>query len=668
MISRHRIYFNIFADGNYYFPKVQPSYQVRSISHIMKNSALFVLLILSSSVTAPSPTFAAIPQDMRVESEPKYSDLYFSEEPMVEATSRYPKSLSRIAENVTVISAAEIEAANIHTLAELLDRVSGVFVSFNGHDFGSSATLLIHGGSTYHNHHTLVLLDGVKLNYNSSGTAETNSIPVGIIERVEVVKGPASSAWGSALGGVINIITKKGGKSGRSRKALSLSYGEANSFDGRAEAGGKEGKLGYYLYGGTMQSDGLRDNRYFENQSFYGKFQYHLPRSQIQITGGYTDSDFKLLDMPAMDLSFTNLARDWFTTATFTGSLAADLSLTVSASYLDRSFLRKTTSLSTGDIVWNLDLPEKSYGFETRLVKTTAQHTLAFGIDYHRNELEQRIISALPPDEVATPALEERWAVYLNDTASYGALTVISGMRYDYHSISGDFISPSLGLVYRYRPDTLFRASVARGFSAPPLINVDGGGDFFSLINPDLDPEEVWSFQFGIETTALRSLRLKTTIFYHDLEGIWERNALDQLINSGNDQRQGFEIELETLPVHNLALTINLTSIYQDTETLAGLDEDHLYNANIILTYDQPGLFRAELFGHYVWLLARESNNGSYSDFLWDLNLSRKFTFRDGRRANIYTKIHNLFNGSQYWSELIPNPERWVEAGFQVSF
>jgi vitamin B12 transporter len=623
-----------------------------------------------------------------MEPEPESFDLYFEEGPGVIAASRYPKSLSRIAENVTVINSAEIEDANVHTLAELLDRVAGVFVSFNGHDFGSSATLPIHGDSSYHNHHTLVLLDGIKLNYNSSGTAETNSIPIGIIDRVEVVKGPASSAWGSALGGVINIITKEAPISGRSRSSAHLSYGEADSYDLRAEIGGGTDRAGYYLYGGAMASDGLRDERYFENQSFYGKLRYEFADVKLRLTGGYVAPDSKLLDMPAMELSITNESEDWFTTVGLGIDLSPELTLSVSASYFDRDILQKWTVLVTGalgtagDIFQDSEGQERSYGLEARLVRTGERHTVAAGIDYNRNELDQRKINGLfaqtvgvppdfeplPPEAIATPASEEKLAVYLNDTVTYGALTVIPGLRYDYHSISDDFISPSLGLVYHSRPNSIFRASVARGFSAPLLANIDGGGNLFSTPNPDLAPEKVWSYQLGAELTGFGWLRLKTTLFYHDLEGIWERNALRQMINVGDDERYGYEIELETLPFHNLALAANLTSIYQKTETLDGFDEDRLYNGNIILTFARPDLFRVELAGHYVHFLDRELINGRCSDFLWDLDISKRFTLESGRRAKIFAKAHNLFNGSQYWWDMIPNPDRWFEAGLSVSF
>jgi len=93
---------------------------------------------------------------------------------------------------------------NAHTVAELLNRVPGIFVNFH-QDFGATSFFHIQGSDP---RHVLVLLDGISWKFLSSGSVETNSIPVGIIERIEIIKGPASSAWGSSLGGIINIITR----------------------------------------------------------------------------------------------------------------------------------------------------------------------------------------------------------------------------------------------------------------------------------------------------------------------------------------------------------------------------------------------------------------------------------------------------------------------------
>jgi vitamin B12 transporter len=640
-------------------------------------SAKIILMILAG-LPLPLPASGAIPAKITPAPITEPFELYFSDEPVVEATSHYPKALSRISENVTVITAAEIEAANVHTLDEILNRVAGMFVSFNGQDFGSVSTLHIDGSTSAHQHHTLVLLDGVKYNYSSSGTAVTNGIPVAIIERIEVVKGPASSAWGSALGGVINIITKDTGKRRRPDGKVFVSYGEARSSDIRGEAKGSAGKLGYYLYGGKQRSDGLRDNRFFTNENFYGKFRLNLaPQTELQFTAGYSQPEQKYFDYEAIDLGVSGASRDFFTTAIFNGGLSKNLNLTITANAFSRKLQQDYNVLGTGlygpadaqfqDYEWQ----EDNLSFESRLVRSGETHTTALGLEYNRNELEQRIVNGpfprgigLPAEAVATPAREEQLAIYLNDTFTIARLTVIPGLRYDYHSIVENFLSPSLGFVYQFRADTLFRGSVARGFSAPFLGLIDGGGSMFTAVNPDLKPEQVWSGQTGVETAALKFCRLKTTVFFHKLRNSWERNAANEIVNTGRNDRFGYEIELETIPLQAFSLATNLTSIYENNKNG---DNDHLYNFNIILSHDRPAWWRTELFGHYVWWQARESDNGHYNDFLWDLSIAKELRIRD-RHAKIFLTGHNIFNSSQYWSNLLENPGRWFEAGISLPF
>lgn len=643
----------------------------------MKNHLLIIKTIIFYLLFTALAAEGAVSPGIEWEPEAEPFDLYFSAEPLVEVTSRYPKALPKIAENVTVITAAEIEAANVHTLAELLNRVAGMFVSFNGQDFGSSASLLIHGGSSSsHNHHTLVLLDGVKQNHIDGGTAETNNLPLAIIERIEVVRGPASSAWGSALGGVINIITRDAGRTAIPQGKVFSSYGEGDSSDLRTEVKGGGGPFGYYLQGDRLNSDGLRDDRYFKRESAYGKFRFELPRnSELQLTSGYAEPEQKFFDSSAMGISFTGELRDWFNTVAYSVNLADSLALSINANHFTRDLKQSITVLKTGPLGSAGDLlqasinQEDSFGAEVRLVWSTKGNTLAFGLDYNRNELGQRIISGLPSVTVAAPAAEERWAIYLNDTISYGKLTIIPGLRYDGHSISEDFFSPSLGLVYQHRPETIFRASVARGFSSPFLAMINGDSSFFSATNPDLEPEKVWSYQAGLETASLGPWRLKATIFFHDLDNLWGQDSGGKLINVGKNERYGYELELDTAPFHNLSLTANLTSIYEETENPATTENDHMYNVNLILAYDRPNRFRAELYGHYGWLLDKgwELYNGSFNDFLWDFSLSRKFTTGD-RQIKLFGKVHNIFNSSQYWWDQVPNPGRWVEIGASFAF
>ena len=149
------------------------------------------------------------------------------------------------------------------------------------------------------------------------------------MERVEIVRGPASSAWGSALGGVINVITKSGG--GATRGTAGLDAGEHNSWDGRAEVAGAAGPVGYYLYAGRLESDGLGDGRYIESNSFYGKADLPLGRdARLTLTAGGSDPSCKYGDYPEFDLSSTGSSRALFGTLSLEAPLAPALSFRAS--------------------------------------------------------------------------------------------------------------------------------------------------------------------------------------------------------------------------------------------------------------------------------------------------------------------------------------------------
>ncbi len=176
--------------------------------------------------------------------------LFYEEKDLVVSSTRHPKHIFDSAENITVITAREIEAMNAHTVGEVLSRMPGLFVNSN-RDFapppdqrpGVSAR------------HVLILLDRIPGISIFNETAETNTIiPIGIVERIEVVKGPASSVWGPYLGGAVNIITKDVGSGSIPSGSISASYGNSRSGDYRAQVKRTAGMTGYYLYAGRQIS------------------------------------------------------------------------------------------------------------------------------------------------------------------------------------------------------------------------------------------------------------------------------------------------------------------------------------------------------------------------------------------------------------------------------
>ena len=140
----------------------------------------------------------------------------------------------------------------------------------------------------------------------------------------------------------------------------------------------------------------------------------------------------------------------------------------------------------------------------------------------------------------------------------------------------------------------------------------------------------------------------------------------DLVINKGEIRRQGFELEAETRPLHNLSLVAGFA--YVDLKPSNEAGSDHIYTYNIGARYDDKKSFRALLFGHYVWWDLDPVWEASYNDFIWDLDLNKRIYAKEKTAAELFLTAHNLFNGSQYTFGDSKNPGRWIEAGIRVKF
>ncbi|MBU0485753.1 MAG: TonB-dependent receptor [Proteobacteria bacterium] len=587
--------------------------------------------------------------------------LYFSDKELVETATHSPKPITRVPENVTIITAEEIAVMKAQSVADVLSRVAGVFYVSNGHDFGSQGVPGIQGADY---EHTLVLLDGIRWNTVNGSYIYTVDIPVSIIKRIEIIKGASSSTWGSAMGGVINIITKEGQQAKRpvaGTIAVGLAEHDTEFYDAQLQGG--LGKLSYYLYGGSQDSGGMRDDRYFDRNSLYGKFNLDLPGSSLlTATIGYSDPRQKLFDLVGDDLSFQSLLRTFFYTANLELPISEQFSLNFSFYERQQDSEQSIHYLSSAALDHNDISDSQQRGGSGRLVWIGAANTLVLGAEIERNELD---ISADDGASLSyTPMVsEENWALYLNDTFSWQQLTVVPGIRYDHNSVTDDMVNPSLGLLYQLRDDTIVRATVARGYRRPTATQV-------VLYYPTLQAEKVWSYQAGIETAALKIGRLKTALFYHQAEESWQFDeTLGEYVNGGDKERLGLELEFESVPVYDLSVKAGYSIVRTTSEEITSRED--MYEIKLGLVYDQPRWLRAEIFGTYVYwnqMFSAEINNGSYDDFIWDLTLAKDFTLSETTTLESYFKVHNMFNGVEYWDDYFQNTERWVEGGLKLRF
>lgn len=626
----------------------------------MKRTFLF-LYVLSIAFYLPSPLYA---QSDEPEEELKVLQMFYKEKDLVETATRYPKPISQVAENITVVTAEEIEAINAHTLTDVLNYIPGVQVDSRGGP-GSGANVFIQGSEF---RHVLVMIDGVTLNNLSDNAADFGAIPVQEIERVEIIKGPASSSWGSSLGGVINVITKSPDETRSFGGTASASIGDRNTGDYRGEASGKSGDLGYYLSTGKLLSDGLTPSTSFDGNNVYTKLRWDATdKTALQFTIGYIYGVRGAGESQLYDFSVRQDFERLFSTLTLNHTLTDNLELHLSGRGLvqnDDLFRNRFTGAPETKLTTN----EETIGGSVKLVWRQAVHNLMVGVDYDNRKLDFNNRN-LQSDTMSDGKQRlEKWAIFANDTIAVGRFSFTPGIRYDQTSSNGNFFSPSFGATYAPTENTILRASVARGFSIPPLFATFGIG-LVSLPNPGLKVEEVWSYQAGVESAPIKYLWLKTTLFMHDISDVISNKPLGNntfmAVNSGRQRREGVEVELKSLPLYNTSFLVGFAFVdVRDRDTGERVAGAARTTYDVGLQYDDQRSFSGNLKGHYIGWDADTAHNA----FIWDLYLAKKLFTWDERTVEVFFSARNLFNSSQFYFPEFRTPGRWFEGGVRFRF
>ncbi|HEY5308565.1 MAG TPA: TonB-dependent receptor, partial [Casimicrobiaceae bacterium] len=187
-------------------------------------------------------------------------------DPVVVTAARTSQPIADVLADITVIGADEILRSGVQSLAELLQRQPGVEILQNGGP-GSVSGALIRGANRGQ---TLVLIDGLRAGSSSAGSTTLEAIPLDQIDRIEILRGPASSLYGAdAIGGVVQVFTKQAQGQGIVANA-SAGYGTYNTAALSAGLSGTTGPLRYSLQAGGRRSDGFNAIVNPENFSYNG--------------------------------------------------------------------------------------------------------------------------------------------------------------------------------------------------------------------------------------------------------------------------------------------------------------------------------------------------------------------------------------------------------------
>ena len=589
---------------------------------------------------------------------------------------RTPQPLTHIPQNVEVLDSLDLENIPANDPAEALTFISGVDVTSRT-KFGHFTPLSIQGSAS---RHVLVMVDGIPFNTQASGQADIlSALPLHNLDRIEVIEGSASSAWGTSLGGVINLITKTPAKSAVPKGHVTSSWAGFRSKMDDFDVTGQAGKLGYYFSGEYRESGGSRIKGGTQNRDDtlqkkgFGKLTYPVSDvvkstlsygySDAEVNEGVFPSDGSRLHMPyktrygLLRFDLDKDDRDHWEAA-----LKSNRQL-INADSLDGI----TENLSS-----NTRTQDNFYGAELKNVtKFRVEDTLVFGGDFSGHILKS--------SQMAESRAIVFGAPYVNYTWIEGPVDVIAGGRYDIHEEFGSQFNPSLGTVYHLPkiPNALLRANVSRSFNAPPILwkffrDISPG---FTANNPDLKPERAWTYETGVEAEPWKGLFMKLNLFRSDIDDAINTatngNGLFIKKNFQKFRQQGFNFESRLLLVKKCSLLFSAD--FNDVENRA--TRLMVTNRGVTrpgyrlgLDGEAPCGVRVNVIGRYERWDSSASLKPNDRKFILDSHISKVLTVVKGTEVSCFLNIYNLTN-SKYWSDRdYPLPQRYFEGGVTLKF
>jgi vitamin B12 transporter len=495
-----------------------------------------------------------------------YSTATVEERPLASATG-----------SVTVLDREAIEASGARTVADVLRFVPGLDVTTNGARGGFS-TPQIRGGDP---NFTLVLLDGVPLNdptYQVGDVFNLEGLPAAAVERVEIVRGPLSSFYGSTgLAGAINIVTRQG-QDGPPAVELEAMAGDASLRRGQGSVSGSLSGATYFL-GGTWEEEKHRvaDER-FRQSNLHANVAIPLGKARLQLKTRWADWEGD--DYPdasggpvySVRAGTGELRRSDHEEASLASELALGTQkLTLALYRHDRDTDSPAVFPQVPPSLESARYTVARAGWASTLHDAGGVR-LSAGADVQREKGENDSVLLLPPefggevrgDYEITRTLPGAFAELVVDR---GAFVFEAGSRFDVPEDSPRQWSPRLGVSFRPGDGpTRFHASAGRAWKQP---------SFFALAsppqlggNPDLRPERVLGGDLGVDR-HFAAARLETglTLFYNRYEDLIDFDfATFTHLNRSEVEARGVEAALGWTPVERLSVRANAT--WQQVEDL----------------------------------------------------------------------------------------------------
>lgn len=579
----------------------------------------------------------------------------FALEDMVVTASRVPTQKVDTPADISVITKEEIADQNYASASDALRAIPGVNVLGSGAKGSSMGQdkILLNGDER-----VLVLVDGRRMNLGSSGNSSADWLPpVNAIERIEVLKGGGSALYGTdAVGGVINVIMKKGSDIG-------------NHVTVKAAGGSWNAEQYAISASGSNDSGlGLIVSATKERRGEY-KFKNANGKSQMMKNSGYDDTgvivklDQKVGEDNRIGVNFEHINAEggspfgyskWGTTDShkrISNNVALRYDWNESSDekgYVQVYKNYQHAHFRSPSVSNQSNFTDSTVGFEAQQnFKFSETDAFTAGLEYYKTTVDNNALYTGKRD-INNKAIfaENRW-----EFAPTWQLN--TGLRYDHHSRYGSEVTPKVALNKKFDENSNVYLSWGRVFNAPTTddlfwhqVDSSQWGTFYTYGDPNLKPEKGYVWTFGGNTKLNEKTSLSANVFYSKITDAidWDYTSVPNYtlaVNVNKEKRRGLELSLNHDFDDNLSAYASYTYVQVKQDKGKGFTKD--------LT-TKPNIYRAGLkYKNADWLFTLNANavtGQSEKNFVdssyFTLDLGAQYKINDN--AKLFINGYNLTN------------------------
>ncbi|EOV1174576.1 TonB-dependent receptor [Vibrio fluvialis] len=580
-----------------------------------------------------------------------------ADETVVVTANRFEQKQASVLSATTVISRQEIEQYQANSLTEVLRRVPGVEIAQNG-GRGHNASVFMRGTNS---DHVLVLVDGVRIDSAAGGVA-INHFPLGLVERLEVIRGPGAAMYGSdAVGGVINIITRS--HRGNNLKQVTVGIGSNQTRKGDVVAKADVNEQGHLqLAAGFEKTDGydIKSTQTgvdygYESQNLMGGYEHRFNDNWLgYVSASWFDSDVEYNSSGSVYHGFSD-------NQSFTGQLnyeGAKLKNLVTLNYqqtenLDYSQSEGKDNASTRA---NIDLTQIQWA---NIYQLNEYVELGGGVDGRRESLSDDALSYGSAHKLAGESRDTK-GIFGSGKLTISDWVLEANVRHDKHDKYDGHTTWSVAAGYKLGEYHRVRASYGTAYKAPSYSDL--------TTTPDLEAEESHNIEVGVSgdysfarwNISAYDNKVDNLIIWYEGSSGWYSDNVDARI-------KGLEMDVnfDTGPVNH-----TLVAEFKDHEDDNGVQLARRAKQNYKwITSAQFGDVEVNttytFTGKRLDLPKTEATDEDYipATNLWDVSLgywvSDAFVVR--------TRVENLFNEQYETAVGYRSPERayYLNASYQ---